>query len=129
MNTLTRCQSVVRAFSARAMSRGVRVSPCSMFQTSPFCIWSRHSGSLSACAATMVSPRVPRTISLSSLKSGHAGWTFAPSERKIRVAPLATRATSSSTGIRPLRSGVHATRQPLTDGALTARVNWRTSTS
>ena len=92
-----------------------------MFQTSPFCIWSFHLASLSAWLATMASPRVPRTMSLISLKSQQADSTLAPRERKTRVALSATRATSPSTGMRPLRSGVHATRQPLIEGDLTAR--------
>ncbi len=77
----------------------------------------------------MERPRVASTIPFTSLKSGHAVSTRAPSDLKIRVAPSATRATSASTGTTPGSSGVHATRQPFTDGALTARRNSRVSTS
>jgi hypothetical protein len=48
---------------------------------------------------------------------------------ETRIAPAATCATSASTGMSPLRSGVQAMRQPLTDGFLTAAMNWRVSTS
>jgi hypothetical protein len=71
----------------------------------------------------MVRPRVERTMSWSSVKSGEAAFTLAPSDRKTFDASSATFATSASTGIRPFRSGVHATRQPLIAGALTARRN------
>ena len=54
---------------------------------------------------------------------------YHPSERKTRVALSATAATSWSTGISPLRSGVQATRQPLIEGRFTALTNARVSTS
>ena len=122
MNARTRCQSVAAErlgaadrppASARGPARCSRPAPSA-------------SGPSSAAGAgrgwpPSRRPRVPSTISFTSLKSGHAASTVAPSERKTRGRASATRATSASTGISPLRSGVHATRQPLTDGALTAR--------
>ncbi len=77
----------------------------------------------------MLIPRVDSTMSFTSLKSGQAASTLAPSALKIGIALSATRATSRSTGMSPLRSGVHATRHPFTDGALTAFRNSRVSTS
>ncbi len=68
-------------------------------------------------------------MSGTSEKSGQAGSTRAPRLRNTLTASWATRRTSSSTGISPSRSGVQATRQPLIDGAFTARVNWLASTS
>ena len=100
-----------------------------MFHRSPFCSLSFHWGSLSACRATMERPRVPSTMSLTSEKSGHAWSTRAPSERKTRQAPAATRATSASTGMRPFRSGVHAMRSPFTEGDRSACVKTRVSTA
>ena len=100
-----------------------------MFHTRPFCISFFQRGRCWAWLATIATPRVPSTMSFTSLKSGQPASRRAPSERKTRVAPSATRAISSSTGIRPARSGVHAMRQPLTDGAFTACVNSRVSTA
>ncbi len=129
MNRRTRCHSALRSFSARPMAPGVSSSPCSMFHTRPFCISLRHWGSLSAWSATMDSPRVPRTISSSSANDGDAVRTRAPRVRQTRVACSATRATSGSTGMRPPRSGVHATRHPRTEGRRTAARKIRVSTS
>ena len=100
-----------------------------MFQTSPCCICPRHSARRSAWRATIDSPRVPRTMSFSSAKEGEAAVTRAPSDRNTRVAPAATRATSASTGSRPPRSGVQATRHPWIDGRRTAAAIARVSTS
>ncbi len=100
-----------------------------MFHTSPFCISDSQRASLSAWRATMPRPRVASTMSLTSVKSGQARSTFAPRPRNTARARSATAATSWSTGISPLRSGVHATRQPLTEGRFTAAVNCRVSTS
>ncbi len=88
-----------------------------------------HSASLSACRATMLSPRVASTISLTSPKSGLPRSTRAPRERNTEAARSATAATSASTGINPFRSGVKATRQPFTLGRATAAVKRRPSTS
>src|SRR5262245_54946514 len=64
-----------------------------------------------------------------SPKSGLPFSTRAPAERKTVTARSKTPRTSSSIVIRPLRSGVHAIRQPFTDGARTVRVNSPVSTS
>ena len=111
------------------MSLAVSASPCSMFQTRPFCISPRHLASRSPCSAAMKSPRVPSTMSFSSVKDGEAVVTRAPSDRNTRPAPAATRATSASTGMSPSRSGVQATRKPRTEGRRTAAEKARVSTS
>src|SRR5258705_13974574 len=77
----------------------------------------------------MATARVPRTMSFTPEKSGQAVSILAPRLRNTRIARWATAATSSSTGRSPRRSGAHAIRQPLTDGALTARANWLVATS
>jgi hypothetical protein len=73
-------------------------------------------------------PRVDRTMSFVSAKFGEAASTLAPRERKIRAPCSATAATSESTGMSPSRSGVHATRHPVTTGVRTAFTNSRVST-
>src|SRR6266542_3009116 len=77
----------------------------------------------------MVTARVPRTMSVTSEKSGQVASTRAPRSRNTRTASWQTSATSSSTGMSPLRSGVQAICQPLIEGVFTARTNWLVSTS
>jgi hypothetical protein len=72
---------------------------------------------------------VSRTISGTSLRSGPPCVTRAPAARKMPTARSKTARTSSSMAIIPPRSVVHAMRQPLTEGALTARTNSVVSTS
>src|SRR6516225_1903446 len=67
MKVRTRCHRVVRSASARPISSGDSLRPCSMFHTRPFCIWSLQRASFSAWLATMDTPRVPSTMSLTSL--------------------------------------------------------------
>jgi hypothetical protein len=128
-NSRTRCHWRVRRSSPRATSREVSASPCSVFSTSPSWSTARCSGSLSAWRATIRSPRVRRTISGTSLRSGPAASTRAPAERNTATAPSNTVRTSSSIVIKPPRSGVHATVEPFTDGVFTALTSSRGSTS
>ena len=70
-----------------------------------------------------------RTISGTSLRSGLASSTRAPADRNADIALSNTLRTSSSMVMRPPRSDVHATREPLTDGVFAAFASSRGSTS
>ena len=92
-----------------------------MFHTRPFCISFFQRGSCCGVAGHhRDAARVPSTMSFTSLKSGQPASTRAPSERKTRARLPRRARPRASTGMRPPRSGVHAMRQPLTDGAVTA---------
>ena len=66
----------------------------------------------------MVSAAGAGTMSVHLGEVGQAASTRAPRARNTRGVLRPPRRTSSSTGIRPSRSGVQATRQPLIEGCL-----------
>ena len=93
------------------------------WSTSP---WSRRSASW---PTTIDSPRVARTISRRPATSGVARSSRAPSRPRVSAAASQIAAISGSTGSRPPRSGVKATRRPVTSGAAAAAGNAAVSTS
>ena len=91
-----------------------------MLPRRPACNASPWSRMWSSWYTTIDRPRVARTIACRSVKSGLARSVRAPSRPSVRTASSQIAATSGSTGSRPSRSGVNATRHRRSTASRTA---------